>query len=302
MERGLFYQIGPLTPSRFEELAREVSLAEALGLERVWCLPMTDEAGGWQGGAPEIGLAGLASVTKSIRLGWGMPGIWPPRVAPVRQAEQAAILDGASGGRLDLAVLSALGVAELGDDLDADASTDAMSDALAEAAGDAADEIAGCADEGIRMCVDMWAPATFSWTSARFSVPPIDVVPKPVQRPHPPLWLVGWSAAHAGEAGRAGMGFLDVSGGGHEVWNAHRECSVTARRGARAEDLVCTSAFAVAVELPDERVADGRGARAARDWLDDLEAIGIDQVVFRAGPDGGGHEETCRRIRWFAEN
>jgi hypothetical protein len=58
----------------------------------------------------------------------------------------------------------------------------------------------------------------------------------------------------------------------------------------------------VAVELPEDRVTDGRGARAARDWLEDLEAIGIDQVVFRAGPDGGGHEETCRRIRWFAGN
>jgi alkanesulfonate monooxygenase SsuD/methylene tetrahydromethanopterin reductase-like flavin-dependent oxidoreductase (luciferase family) len=296
VERGLFYQIGPLTPLRFEALAEQVSLAEALGLDRVWCLPMMDEAGGWQGGPPEIGLAGLAGVTKSIRLGWGIPGIWPPREAPVRQAEQAATLDGASGGRLDLAVLSELGVAELGDALDADA----ILDAAADAGGDAADEIAGSADEGIRMCVDMWAPETFSWTSARFSVPPIDVVPKPVQRPHPPLCLVGWSAAHAGGAGRAGMGYLDGSGGGHEIWSAHRECYVSARRGARAEDLVCTSAFAVAVELPEDRVTDVRGGRAARDWLEDLEAIGIDQVVFRAGPDGGGHEETCRRIRWLA--
>jgi alkanesulfonate monooxygenase SsuD/methylene tetrahydromethanopterin reductase-like flavin-dependent oxidoreductase (luciferase family) len=292
VERGLFYQLGPLTAEHFEELARQVSLAEALGLARVWCLPMTDEAGGWQGSAPGIWLAGLAGVTKSIRLGWGIPGIWPPREAPVRQAEQAATLDGASGGRLDVAVLSALGVPEIGDDLDAGADTD----------GVAGDEIAGRSDEGIRMCVDMWAPATFSWTSVRFSVPPIDVVPKPVQRPHPPLWLVGWSAAHAGEAGRAGMGFLDVSGGGHEVWEAHRERYVTARRGARAEDLVCSSAFAVAVELPEERASDVRGERAARDWLEDLEALGIDQVVFRAGPEGGGHEETCRRIRWFAGN
>jgi alkanesulfonate monooxygenase SsuD/methylene tetrahydromethanopterin reductase-like flavin-dependent oxidoreductase (luciferase family) len=292
VERGIFYQLGPLTAEHFEQLAKQVSLAEALGLERVWCLPMTDEAGGWQGSAPSIWLAGLASVTKSIRLGWGIPGIWPPREAPVRQAEQAATLDGASGGRLDVAVLSALGAPEIGDDLDVDADGD----------GVAGDEVAGNSDEGIRMCVDMWAPATFSWTSVRFSVPPIDVVPKPVQRPHPPLWLVGWSAAHAGEAGRAGMGYLDVSGGGHEVWSAHRECYVTARRGARAEDLVCTSAFAVAVELPEDRVTDVRGARAARDWLEDLEAIGIDQVVFRAGPDGGGHEETCRRIRWFAGN
>ncbi len=286
MERGLFYQLGPLTPAHFEELAKEVALAEALGLDRVWCLPLMGEGGGWQGSAPEVWLAGLTGVTKSIRLGWGIPGLWPPREAPVRQAEQAATLDGASNGRLDLALLSELGVPELGEELDA-------------GVGGAT---AGACDEGVRMCVEMWSPATFSWTSARFSVPPIDVVPKPVQRPHPPLWLVGWSAAHAGEAGRAGMGFLDVSGGGYEVWEAHRECYVSARRGARAEDLVCTSAFAVAVELPDDRASDARGERAARDWLEDLEAVGIDQVVFRAGPETAGHEETCRRIRWFAGN
>ncbi len=277
MERGLFYQLGPLTPARFDALAREVALAESLGLARVWCLPTTAEAGGWLGSAPEVWLAGLAGLTRSIRLGWGVPGVWPPAEPPVREAEQGATLDGACGGRLDLAVLPEIGAVGEGG------------------------EAAGPADEGIRMWVDMWAPARFSWTSARFSVPPIDVVPKPVQRPHPPLWLVGWTGAHALEAGRAGMGYLDVSGGGYEVWEASRACHAAGRAEAPVDALVCEAAYAVAADPPEDWAAVGRGVRSARDFLGGLEAIGIDRVLLRAGPLDGGHEETCRRIRWFAE-
>ena len=93
MDRGLFFQLGSLSPARFAELAEEVALAETLGLDAVWCLPMTGEDGGFRGGAPAIWLAGLAGTTKSIRLGWGVPGVWPPEIPPVREAEQAATLD-----------------------------------------------------------------------------------------------------------------------------------------------------------------------------------------------------------------
>lgn len=289
MYRGLFYLLGTATPARFEALREEVALAESLGLDAIWCLPLAGDDGGWQGGAPEIWLAGLAGATGRIRLGWGVPGVWPPREAPVREAEQGASLDVACAGRLDVALLpESGGGAGIVDD-----------DALAETM--AAEP--GC-DEGVRMWVDMWAPATFSWTSARFSVPPIDVVPKPVQRPHPPLWLMGWTAAHAADAGRYGLGFLDVSGGGASIWGAHRECYAAGRSEAKADDLVCASTYAIAAD-PSETgetglSARGRGGRRAEDWFEELSAIGIDHVVLRAGLEGGGHEETCRRIRWFA--
>lgn len=265
---------------------REVALAESLGLRRVWCLPTIGEDGGFRGGAPSIWLAGLAGKTRDIRLGWGVPGLWPPGEPPVREAEQGATLDGASGGRLDIALLPEVGARE---------------------------EPGGRLDEGLRMFVDMWAPATFSWTSPRFSVPPIDVVPKPVQRPHPPLWLVGWSGTHAFEAGRAGMGFVDVSGGGFEVWEASRDCYVTGRAEARADELVCEAVFAVGVDWPGDPEAGsgaGRspvaeagpdGTRTARDLLAGLEAIGIDDVLLRGSTLADDHEQTCRRIRWFAD-
>ncbi len=279
MERGLLYQLGALSPERFEALRSEVQLAESLGLDAIWCLPLTDDHGGFRGGAPAIWLAGLAAETERIRLGWGLPGLWPPQEPPVREAEQAASLDGASGGRLDVGLLP---------ELEGGAAEDAV------------------LDEGVRMLVDMWAPATFSWGSARFRVPPIDVVPKPVQQPHPPIGLIGWTPAHAEAAGRAGLGFLDVSGGDEAIWQTHRACYVSGRATADPRELVCGESFGVVADLAAgserARAAEGLGARAlARDWLEELEGMGLDRVLLRAGPLEGGHAAACARIRWWGE-
>lgn len=303
MERGLFYALGAASPTRFAELERETRLAESLGLASIWCLPETGLDGESRGGAPAVWLAGLAGATQRIRLGWGVPGLWPPRVAPVREAEQAATLDVASSGRLELALLP---------DFAATADGDAFGDAAGAAAGtsgttgdveshDARIEVA----EGARMLVGMWAAETFAWDSARFAVPEIDVVPKPVQRPHPPLWLAGWKAEQATEAGRAGLGFLDLSGGDAAVWQAHRACYFEARAEAQAEALANAGLFAVAVDLPDasETAVEARAGRAGpggRAWLAELEGAGFDAVFLRAGPLEGGHDEACRRIEWLA--
>ncbi len=108
-----------------------------------------------------------------------------------------------------------------------------------------------------------------------------------------------------GEAGLLGLGFLDVSAAGTRDLGAPTG-SVMPRRAASAkpDDLVCASTYAVAAD-PSEAgetglAANGGGGRTSRDWLEELSAIGIDHVVLRAGPLEGGHEETCRRIRWFA--
>lgn len=303
MERALFYALGAASPARFAELERETRLAEELGLAAIWCLPETGPSGEALGGAPAVWLAALAGSTRRIRLGWGVSGLWPAKVAPVREAEQAATLDVASQGRLDLALIpDGGGGTEAATETDVDADADAHAGADSEAgAGD--ERVA--VDEGARMLVGMWTAETFAWDSARFAVPPIAVVPRPRQRPHPPLWLAGWRADHAMEAGRAGLGFLDLSGGEGAVWQAHRACHGEARALADVEHLANVGVFAVAVDLPEasEVAAEARTGRAgpgARAWLADFEAAGFDAVVLRAGPLDGGHDEACRRIEWLA--
>ena len=262
MKRSLLYQVGGSDGTDFEVLAEEVVLAEELGVDTVWCFPSSGDDGSFRGTAPEIWLAGLAERTSRVRLGWGLGGMLPPERPPMRVAEQGATLDLASGGRLEVALLP-------------------------EGA------LEGEWDEGYRMLVDMWDAPTFSWGSERFEVRPIDVVPKPQQKPHPPLWLVGWSDDHARAAGRGGLGYLDVSGANDEAVEIHRDAYAEGRAEANPEDLVSVHAFGV---LGDFEPGDDAAERLGR-WAE----LQVDHAILRAGPLEGGGEEARQRIRAFTD-
>jgi alkanesulfonate monooxygenase SsuD/methylene tetrahydromethanopterin reductase-like flavin-dependent oxidoreductase (luciferase family) len=265
MKRSLLYQMGSSETLEFETLVEEVQLAEKLGLDAIWCFPAAGGDGDFRDSAPSIWLSALASRTERIRLGWGLVGMTPPSHPPIRIAEQAAAIDLASDGRLDVAFLPDAELVHV-------------------------DE--GAWDEGVRMLVDMWDAPRFSWTSARFSVQPIDVVPKPAQQPHPPLWLAGWSASHATRAGEGGLAFLDISGATDETLVLNRDAYTEARAGADPDDLVSMGSYGIAVDFEPSP----EGVERLIRWQD----LGIDQVVVRAGPLDGGHVEACERIRFLA--
>jgi alkanesulfonate monooxygenase SsuD/methylene tetrahydromethanopterin reductase-like flavin-dependent oxidoreductase (luciferase family) len=180
----------------------------------------------------------------------------------MRVAEQVASIDQASGGRLEVGLLPTA-------------------------------ELVGEGDlgwqEGFRMLVEMWDEPTFSWTSPRFTVRPVDVVPKPAQHPHPAIWLVGWSVEHAIAAGLGGLGYLDVSGADVDMLEVHRDAYSESRAGIDPNDLVSTHTFGVAGDLEDGE----EGADQLAAW----EALGVDHAIARAGPLDGGHDESISLIR-----
>lgn len=265
MRRSLLYQLDESQGFDAAAFLEEVELAEEVGLDGVWCFPAAGADGDFRGSAPAIWVSALASRTRRLRLGWGMADLAPPAHPPMRFAEQAAAIDIASEGRLDLALLPGPDVAPGSDPP---------------------------WDEGLRMLVDMWDGPTFSWTSDRFTVPPVDVVPKPVQSPHPPLWLAGWAGEHAQAAGQAGLAFLDVSGGTDATLALHRDLYTEARAGAAVEDLVSPGLVAIAVDLE----VGSKGSERLAAWED----AGFDAVVVRAAAQGEGHDEVRARIRFLA--
>ena len=279
MKRSLLYQLGRRGSDHLDRLIEEVLLGERLGLESVWCLPDAGESGDFRLGAPEFWVAALAGRTERIRLGWGLAGLTPPDRPPIRSAEQSASLDLASGGRLDIGFLP--NWIPDSDPVEPDA------------VGTPRDSGAGAPwDEGIRMLVDMWDGPRFSWTSAQFEVPPVDVLPKPEQKPHPPLWLVGWSAEHARRSGRAGLGFLDVSGGVDDALEMHRDAYLSARSAADPNDLVCVSVYAAAL-------AGGRASEMA-ERLEKWDSLDFDHAVLRVDPEDEDSLTTRGRIRLLA--
>ncbi|MEZ4352441.1 MAG: LLM class flavin-dependent oxidoreductase [Myxococcota bacterium] len=139
--------------------------------------------------APEMILAAIAGRTERIRL--GTSGILAPFAIhhPVRLAERAAWLDVISGGRLELG-LARSGGAEW------------------ETFGVDAERTRAELQEAMRMIAAMWTRDRFAWDSELIRVPEREIVPRPLQRPHPPLWQTVTGPESCEIAGRLGVGML----------------------------------------------------------------------------------------------
>jgi len=112
---------------------------------------------------------------------------------PIRAAEMAAVLDIMCKGRLEFGTGRSASAIELqGFGIDPADTRDQW-------------------DEALRMIPKMWTQEEFSWDSPTFQMPPRNVLPKPYQQPHPPLWMSGTQPDSAVMAGERGLGFMHFS-------------------------------------------------------------------------------------------
>src|SRR5690348_16189234 len=112
-----------------------------------------------------------AAHTSRIRLGVAVVNL--PFVSPVHLAKQAATLDVLSGGRLDLGLGVGWSPVEF-------------------AATGAAEQGRGArAEEYLAVLHTLWADEVSQFDGEFYTVPPARMVPKPVQRPGPPVLLGG---------------------------------------------------------------------------------------------------------------
>ena len=112
---------------------------------------------------------------------------------PVRVAEMAGALDIICDGRLEFGTGRSSTRDELeGFGIDPLATRDLWEEALA-------------------VVVGAWTSDVFEWNGKYFKVPPRRVHPKPIQQPHPPLWMATSSPAGHEVAGRAGVGLLSFT-------------------------------------------------------------------------------------------
>jgi alkanesulfonate monooxygenase SsuD/methylene tetrahydromethanopterin reductase-like flavin-dependent oxidoreductase (luciferase family) len=138
-------------------------------------------------------LAAAAARTKRIRIGHGVMMVLPPFNHPIRCAERAATLDIISGGRLEFGTGRSATWTELGGYRCEPDDTKEMW------------------DEAVRAIPKMWTQETFSHEGKYFSMPERPVIPKPYQKPHPPIWVAVSSPETAIQAAERGIGCLGVS-------------------------------------------------------------------------------------------
>jgi alkanesulfonate monooxygenase SsuD/methylene tetrahydromethanopterin reductase-like flavin-dependent oxidoreductase (luciferase family) len=171
-----FYVTGSATGG-YRELLDQVEYAEAAGFESVWLRERhfhRDHQGRNFFSSPMVVASAIAARTSRVRIGLGARIL--PLDHPVRLAEDAVAVDLVSGGRIDL------GIARVGEN-----------DLYEAAFGRTKEEARGRFEEALEIMLLAWTGERFSYRGEHFSVPEVAVLPRPLQRPHPPLYLVGVS-------------------------------------------------------------------------------------------------------------
>jgi len=186
----------------FHELLEQIELADRLGYDYVWCTEHHFMEEYSHLSSPEVLLAAASQRTRRIRLGHGI--IQLTTNPPARVAERVATLDLVSNGRVELGLGEGGSVTEL------------------HPFGVRFRDKREIFDEAVRCLMPMFgATKGHEWKGKHFEFPLRAVVPQPLQKPHPPLWVACSQYETIVRAGRIGMGALGfqfVSPGAADAW------------------------------------------------------------------------------------
>jgi alkanesulfonate monooxygenase SsuD/methylene tetrahydromethanopterin reductase-like flavin-dependent oxidoreductase (luciferase family) len=175
----------------FQEALDQVELADRLGIDSAWEVEHHFLEEYSHSSAPEVFLAAASQRTKRIRLGHGIVLMPPNYNHPARVAERIASLDLVSAGRVDWGTGESASRAEL------------------EGFGVDPAERRAMWREAVEQTANMLVMDPYPGYRGRyFSMPTRNVLPKPVQKPHPPLWVACSNRETIKLAAQLGMGAL----------------------------------------------------------------------------------------------
>ncbi len=201
MRFGVFYELQLPKPwddgaehTLVKQAMEQVVLADQLGIDHAWAVEhhFLDEYSHCS--ASEVFLSALAAKTERIRVGFGIRQVIPLYNHPARTAEAVAMLDLVSSGRVDFGIGESATRMELGG-FRISAKKKRM------LALEAAEQIANM------MAMDPYP----GFEGEGFSMPARNVLPKPLQKPHPPMWMACTNRSTIETAARNGLGALAFS-------------------------------------------------------------------------------------------
>jgi len=176
----------------YHEALEQIELADRLGYDTVWEVEhhfLTEFA---HSSAPEVFLAAVSQRTKNIRLGHGVTLLPHKFNHPIRVAERVAALDLISNGRVEFGTGRSSQFEQAGFEIDTAESRDMW-------------------QESLEIIPRMWTESPFEYQGKYVKIPPRDILPKPLQKPHPPIWAAATSPQTWELAGRNGIGILGLT-------------------------------------------------------------------------------------------
>ncbi|MFV9453842.1 LLM class flavin-dependent oxidoreductase [Rhodococcus sp. NM-2] len=198
MKFGVFYELQLPRPWQerseydlFNNALTQIELADKLGYDYAWAVEHHFLEEYSHCSAPEVFLGAASQRTKQIRLGHGV--IQMTTNDPHRVAEKVATLDLLSGGRVELGMGEAGGPSEL--------------HPFNVRVRDKRERWI----ESVKATMPMFTQNAWEFHGDYYDFPARNVLPKPLQKPHPPLWVACSSIQTIGAAASWGMGALGFS-------------------------------------------------------------------------------------------
>ena len=275
MKFGLFYQIQVPKPWDEESEARriwealdQIAFAEEMGYDSVWFSEHHFRPVWSHNSAPDLTLAAVTQRTSRIRMGIGV--VLAPIHHPLHTAARMATLDILSKGRVDVG-LGRTGypyqLTPYGTDLE---------------------HTRGMWEEFAEVLPRIWTEEEVSHDGEYFHIPPRQVLPKPLQKPHPPLWSACASEETTRRAGELGLGALVGSEGGMDRVAGTLELYYRSLNGAHGATVNSQNALMTAGFChEDPKVAVERGTELVSWYLEQqrerarLVWRGVDPARFR---------------------
>ncbi len=219
MKFGIFYELQIPRPweahteyTLHQNALSQLELADRLGYDYAWEVEHHFLEEYSHSPAPEVFLGAASQRTKNIRLGHGIIQLTTNH--PARVAERVATLDLLSSGRVELGMGESASNTEL------------------DPFGVRFEDKREIWEEMVQAVIPMFSGEPVEFNGKHFSMPRRLVVPQPLQRPHPPLWVACSQLETIEMAGRRGMGALGfqfVSADAAHAWvNAYYN-SITKR-------------------------------------------------------------------------
>jgi alkanesulfonate monooxygenase SsuD/methylene tetrahydromethanopterin reductase-like flavin-dependent oxidoreductase (luciferase family) len=200
MKFGLLYEMETPRPwnalseyNTYWQALAQIELADRIGVDYVWEVEHHFLEEYSHSPAPEVFYGAVSQRTKNIRIAHGVRLLPFKFNNPIKVAEQAAVLDIMSNGRMDLGTGRSTTAQELdGFSVDYDRTREEVREAL-------------------DIIVKAWTDEILEYDGKLIKVPPRRVVPKPIQKPHPPMWMACVAPDSYQMAGDRGLGVLSFS-------------------------------------------------------------------------------------------
>jgi len=257
MKFGLLYEMETPRPwhalseyNTYWEALAQIELADRIGLDYVWEVEHHFLEEYSHSPAPEVFYGAVTQRTKNIRIAHGVRLLPFNFNHPIKVAEQAAVLDIMSNGRVDIGTGRSTTAQELdGFGVNYDRTRDEVKEAL-------------------EIIVKAWTEDILEYNGKLIQVPPRRVVPKPIQKPHPPMWMACVAPDSYAIAGDRGLGVLSFSLNWEQVQKSMEEYRKASAQRSNQIPKVANEEFAglIVCHVAENKEEEAIGLEGAR-WF-----------------------------------